>query len=49
MGNLKENQGLRSFLVRGIHGAKTEFNLAYAARSLRKIWICLKKKGTWRR
>jgi transposase len=44
IGDLKENQGLRAFLVRGVQGARTEFNLACAARNLRKIWICFKKK-----
>jgi len=43
-GDIRENQGLRAFLARGLQGAKTELNLACAARNLRKIWICLKKK-----
>lgn len=45
IGDIKENQGLRAFLARGIQGAKAEFNLACAARNLKKIWICLKKKA----
>ena len=44
IGDIKENQGLRAFLARGLQGAKTEINLACAARNLRKIWISLKKK-----
>lgn len=44
IGDIKENQGLRAFLARGIQGAKTEFNLACAARNLKKIWLHLQKK-----
>ena len=44
IGDIKENQGLRAFLARGIQGAKTEFNLACAARNLKKIWLYLQKK-----
>jgi transposase len=44
IGDIKENQGLRAFLARGLQGAKTEFNLACAARNLRKIWVSLKRK-----
>ncbi len=44
IGDIKENQGLRAFLARGIQGAKTEFNLACAARNLKRIWLCLRKK-----
>ena len=44
IGDIKENQGLRAFLARGLQGAKAELNLACAARNLRKIWISLKKK-----
>ena len=44
IGDIKENQGLRAFFARGTEGAKTEFNLACAARNLKKIWLCLKKK-----
>lgn len=44
IGDIKENQGLRAFLTRGIQGAKTEFNLACAARNLKRIWLCLRKK-----
>jgi transposase len=50
IGNIKENQGLRAFLARGIQGAKTEFNLVSAARDLKKIWyICRRKKEMGRR
>ena len=44
IGDIKENQGLRAFLTRGIQGAKIELSLACAARNLKKIWICLQKK-----
>lgn len=44
IGDIKENQGLRAFLTRGIQGAKIEFNLACAARNLKKIWLSLQKK-----
>jgi len=44
IGDLKENQGLRAFLTRGIQGAKIELNLACAARNLKKIWLSLQKK-----
>ncbi len=44
IGDLKENQGLRAFLARGIQGAKIELNLACAARNLKKIWLSLRKK-----
>jgi len=47
IGDIKENQGLRAFLARGIQGAKIEFSLACAARNLKRIWFSLqKKKGT---
>ena len=44
IGDIKENHGLRAFLARGILGAKIEFNLACAARNLKKIWLCFQKK-----
>jgi transposase len=44
IGDIKENQGLRAFLARGIQGAKAELNLACTARNLKKIWLWLKKK-----
>jgi transposase len=44
IGDIKENQGMRAFLARGIQGAKIEFNLACAARNLKKIWLSLQKK-----
>jgi ABC-2 type transport system ATP-binding protein/transposase len=37
-GHLKRNLGFREFLLRGIKGAKIEFNLACIASNLRKIW-----------
>jgi transposase len=43
IGDLKENQGLRAFLMRGLQGAKIEFNLACAARNIKKIWLSLRK------
>ena len=44
IGDIKENQGLRAFLVRGIQGAKIEFNLTCAARNLKKIWLWYQNK-----
>jgi transposase len=44
IGDIKENQGLRTFFTRGIRGAKAEFNLACAGRNLKKIWLCIRKK-----
>jgi transposase len=44
IGDIKENQGLRAFLARGIQGARIELGLACAARNLKKIWICQQKK-----
>jgi transposase len=44
IGDIKENQGLRAFLARGLQGARAELNLACAARNLRKIWIWLKRQ-----
>ncbi len=44
IGDIKENHGLRAFLTRGIQGAKTELNLMCAARNLKKIWLCFRKK-----
>lgn len=44
IGDIKENQGLRAFLARGIRGAKAEFNLACTARNLKKIWLSWQKK-----
>jgi len=44
IGDIKENQGLRTFLTRGIQGAKIEFNLACTARNLKKIWLDMQKK-----
>jgi transposase len=50
IGDIKENQGLRAFLTRGIQGARIEFNLACAARNLKKIWLSVQKKeGTGNR
>lgn len=36
-GNIKQNLGLREFLLRGIQGAKTEMNLISIAHNLKKI------------
>jgi transposase len=36
-GDIKENNGLRSFLTRGLERVKTEFNLACIASNLKKI------------
>lgn len=43
-GDIKENKGVRAFLVRGIRGARTELNLACIARNLTKIWQYYKEK-----
>lgn len=37
-GHLKRNLGFREFLLRGLNGAKIEFNLACIASNLRRIW-----------
>lgn len=37
-GHLKRNLWFREFLLRGINGAKIEFNLACIASNLRRIW-----------
>lgn len=37
-GHLKSNLGFREFLLRGLKGAKIEFNLACIASNLRRIW-----------
>lgn len=42
-GDIKENKGLRGFLMRGIESVKTEFNLVCIARNLRKIKDFLKE------
>jgi len=44
IGDIKENHGLLAFLVRGIQGAKIEFNLTCAARNLKKIWLWYQNK-----
>ncbi len=44
-GDIKENKGMRAFLVRGIIGARIEFNLACIARNLTKIWLHIKEKN----
>jgi len=49
IGDIKENQGLRTFLTRGLQGAKIEFNLACTARNLKKIWVYLQKKELGRK
>ena len=37
-GDIKENQGFRSFITRGIRNAKTEFNLQCSAHNMKRIW-----------
>ncbi len=43
-GDIKENKGVRAFLLRGIQGVRTEFNLACIARNVTKIWQYYKEK-----
>ena len=45
-GNLKENTGFRSFLLRGLQKAKGEFNLMCIGHNLKKIYKFLIKDGT---
>lgn len=42
-GHIKRNLGFREFLLRGIKGAKIEFNLACIATNLRRIWNYMSK------
>ncbi len=44
-GDIKENDGLRSFLTRGLERVKTEFNLACIASNLKKIKEFLEENG----
>ncbi len=44
-GNLKQNMGLREFLLRGLDKAKIELNLACIAHNLKKIWTMRAAKG----
>ena len=37
-GHIKRNLGFREFLLRGLNGAKIEFNLACIGSNLRRIW-----------
>ncbi len=37
-GDIKQNQGFREFLTRGVNKAKIEFNLACSAHNLKRIW-----------
>lgn len=37
-GHIKRNLGFREFLLRGINGAKIEFNLTCIASNLRRMW-----------
>jgi len=37
-GDIKENQGFRSFITHGIRNAKTEFNLQCSAHNMKRIW-----------
>jgi len=45
LGDIKQNQGLREFLTRGIKSVKTEFNLACTAHNLKRIWSYLNEIG----
>lgn len=45
-GHLKRNLGFREFLLRGLNGAKIEFNLACISSNLRRIWNFLNRFGT---
>ena len=47
-GHLKRNLGFREFLLRGIKGAKIEFNLACIASNLRRMWNFLNGFSTVR-
>ncbi len=38
IGDIKQNQGMREFLTRGVGSVKTEFNLACTAHNLKRIW-----------
>ncbi|MFI5304098.1 MAG: hypothetical protein ACHQYP_04810 [Nitrospiria bacterium] len=45
IGDLKENQGLRAFLIRGLEGPKIALNLACEARHPKKNGVFSKEKG----
>lgn len=45
-GNIKENTGIRNFLLRGLQKTKGEFNLMCVGHNLKKIHKFLKKDGT---
>ena len=45
IGNLKQNIGLREFLLRGLDNVKIELNLACIAHNLKKIWRLSAAKG----
>ena len=45
-GNIKENTGFRTFLLRGLQKAKGEFNLMCIGHNLKKIHKLLTKDGT---
>jgi transposase len=45
IGDIKENKGFRSFMTRGIRGAKTEWNLICAGVNIQKIWRKMKGSG----
>ena len=48
IGDIKQNQGLREFLTRGVESVKTEFNLACTAYNLKRIWNHMKEEGVWK-
>ncbi len=43
-GDMKENKGFRTFLMRGIEGVRAEFNIVCAARNIKRIWEYLQNK-----
>ena len=45
IGNIKQNLGLREFLLRGLDKVKIELNLACIAHNLMKIWKMTAAKG----
>lgn len=45
IGNLKQNLGLREFLLRGLDNVKIEMNIVCIAHNLQKIWRMMAAKG----
>jgi transposase len=43
-GDMKENKGFRTFLMRGIEGVRADLNIACAAMNIKKIWEYLQNK-----